>query len=132
MIESCNEFLSIKHDQIIVARDHNDNKFHRARLVATDYNEFTNEFKDATVCFIDYGHTQKCTKNDLYVFTRDNEMATLPPRCFQCRLAEIQPSTVNLSGGNMWDHCAIQQFKKIMLNCQVKAEVIQEFNQNLE
>lgn len=125
IIESCHDFLGLTHNQIIVARDYNDNKLYRARFIAWDneYDEFTHDFKYATVCFIDYGYTQKCDVADLYVFTGNNEMATMPPRCFQCRLAEIQPSTVNLSGGNMWDHRAIQQFKLFLLECEVKAEV---------
>ncbi|XP_055295310.1 probable ATP-dependent RNA helicase spindle-E [Sitodiplosis mosellana] len=127
-IEACSDFFGITHDQIIVARDYDDNMLHRARFITWDYDAFTNEFKQATVCFIDYGHTQKCDTKDLYVFTRATEMATMPPRCFQCRLAEIQPSTINLSGGYMWDHRAIQQFKQLLLECEVKAEIYSVVN----
>lgn len=123
IIAPCKEFFDITHEQIIVARDQIDNKLRRARLVVWDLNEYTNEFKPATVCFIDYGYTQTCAPNDLYVFTRDSEMATMPARCFQCRLAEIQPSTMNLSGGHMWDQRAVQQFKHLLLESQVKAKV---------
>lgn len=123
IIELCVDYEVVTHEDIIVARDRNDNKLYRARLVTWDYDQFTNEYKTATICFIDYGHTQKCDTVDLFVFTRANEMATMPPRCFQCRLAEIQPSTANISGGNMWDHDAINLFKRFVFDCDVKAEV---------
>lgn len=113
----------LKHDQLVVVRDKNDGLFHRARIIASEHDEYSKEFKHGTVCFIDYGHTQKCEPKDLYVFLVNDGMATMPARCFQCRLAEIQPSTVNLSGGNMWDQRAIEQFKQCLWNHRLTIEV---------
>lgn len=124
IIDKCSDFNAVTHEQIIVARDHNDHKLYRARLVAWDYDRFTCDYRHAVVNFIDYGHTQKCDLDDLFVFTSNSELATLPPRCFQCRLANIEANTANVSGGNSWDYSAINFFKDIVFDRLVKAKVI--------
>lgn len=111
---------------IYVARNYSDEKFYRARLISY---EFTSQmaFK-GTVCFIDTGRTQKCERADIYVFTERGEtmeLATMPPRCFKMRLAEIQPSTSNITGGYLWDREAIAFFKENTMGCEVIAEVKQ-------
>lgn len=118
IIERCADLISISRDQIIVARDSNDT-FYRARLVALD-----DDNKSAIVCLIDIGRTLKCLPSHVYTFKRDSELSSLPPRCFQAKLAEIQPSTANISGGYMWDKEAIELFKLFALDCEVRAEVI--------
>lgn len=118
-IEPCSKtLLEIPHDQILAARD-TDGKFHRARLIDLD-----DDFKFATVCFIDFGRTAKCQLPDLYTFTCESELSQLPPRCFQAKLAEIQPSTVNISGGHMWDAAAVELFKSNTLDREITAKVI--------
>ncbi|XP_055302653.1 probable ATP-dependent RNA helicase spindle-E [Sitodiplosis mosellana] len=104
--------------EIIVARDHADGKLYRAQLTSSE----------GTVYFLDSGRRQKCQLDDIYVFTRQTEQATMPPRCFQCRLSEISPSTANLSGGNMWDHEAIKVFKSFVIDREVKAEIYSVVN----
>lgn len=116
--------LPLNRSTIYVARNHSDNKFHRARLISYDCSSQMT-FK-GTVCFIDTGCTQKCELGDIYVFTKHSEtleQATMPPRCFPCRLAEIQPSTSNISGGYFWDREAVELFKRHTTQCEVKAEV---------
>lgn len=61
---------------------------------------------------------------DLFLFKADIEQSQMPPRCFECRLAEIQPSTANISGGHAWDRRVIERFQQTVLNRRVKAEVI--------
>lgn len=117
--------LPLNHSTIYVARNHSDQRFHRARLIGYDFNSQTMTFK-GTVCFIDMGLTQKCEPADIYLFTKKGEMleqATMPPRCFPCRLAEIQPSTSNISGGYLWDRAAIELFNRYTERTEVKAEV---------
>lgn len=117
--------LPLNHSTIYVARNHCDKKFYRARLIGYDFNSQTMTFK-GTVCFIDTGLTQKCELADIYLFTKTGELleqATMPPRCFPCRLAEIQPSTSNISGGYLWDRAAIELFNSYTQQKEVKVEV---------
>lgn len=107
---------------IIVARNHSDNKLHRARLTEFECDSHTMMFK-GTVRFIDIGQTQKCQLKDIYLFAQPVEQSKMPPRCFKCRLAEIQPSTSNISGGFMWDLEAIDLFNIHTANIVVIAEV---------
>lgn len=118
------DYLSITREEIIVARDHIDNQLYRARMIAHD--NFTT-YDPHTVSFIDYGRTQRCQVKDLYIFKCRNDLSTTPPRCFECRLAEVQPSNANLSGGNMWDSDAIDYFRSSVKDCEVKAEVCSNF-----
>lgn len=122
--------LPLNRSTIYVARCYDDGKFYRARVISYDSNV---TFK-AAVCFIDTGRTQKCEMADIFVFTKlgeTEEQATMPPRCFPCRLAEIQPSTSNISGGYLWDREAIDLFNTYAVGCEVKAEVKKTFNLNL-
>lgn len=122
IIEPCTDYTALIQAQIIVARDENTQKLHRARLISWDYNDSIRNFK-GTVCFIDSGRKQECHMNDLYIFTGQTEQITMPPRCFQCKLAEIQPSMANISGGNMWDRKAIETFNSFVLDRELKATV---------
>lgn len=111
-----------------MARNHIDQKYYRARLIGYDFNGQTMTFK-GTVCFIDTGLTQKCELADIFMFTKQGELteqATMPPRCFPCRLAEIQPSTSNISGGYLWDREAIDLFNQHTQRGEVKAQVIDD------
>lgn len=107
---------------IIVARNHKDNYFYRARLTDFEYDENLNGLK-GTVCFIDTGRTQKCQLSDIFQFVQSVEQSHLPPRCFQCRLAQIQPITTNISCGYMWDRVAIDLFNELTAKNDVIAEV---------
>lgn len=124
-ITQCVDYVAVTNKQIIVARDMTDQKLYRARLVSWEFDQHTKDYKSATVCFIDFGHSQKCKLNDLFVFTQENEMATKPPRCFAARLAGIQPSTANITGGHIWELASVQMFQKFVKNQNntVKAEV---------
>lgn len=122
IIEPCVDYLQLNQTMILVARDQTDQKLYRARLIAWDYDQYSKIFK-GTVCFIDTGRTQKCQLEDLFMFTQEIRQSKLPPRCFQCRLAEIQPSTANISGGHMWDRDGVERFKSLVNNIKVKAEV---------
>lgn len=116
--------LPLNRTTIYVARDYSDNQFYRARLISYNYTTET-AFK-GTVCFIDTGRTQKCELADIYKFTKRGEtleQAMMPPRCFACRLAEIQPSTSNISGGYLWDRGAIELFNRYTKQWEVTAKV---------
>lgn len=118
--------LPLNRTTIYVARNHSDDKFYRARLVKYDFNS-QNKLKAIVVRFIDTGCTQKCELADIFVFTKQGEtldQASMPPRCFPCRLAEIQPSTSNISGGYYWNRESVEFFKEHTTQREVKAEVI--------
>lgn len=127
IIEVCTDFATVSKTQIIAVRDRTDRKLYRARLTDYKYDDDRNIFK-GTVCFIDTGRTQSCYMNDVYVFVKRTEQTTMPPRCFPCRLAEIQPSMANVSGGNMWDRKAIELFSGFAVGRDVTAEVIKQKN----
>lgn len=122
-MEQCDDYLKLTRDTIIVAHDHSDGKFYRARLTGWDHDTYANIFK-GSVRFLDSGHSQKVQMSDLYIFKKDIEQANMPPRCFECRLAEIQPSTANISGGYTWSKRAIEKFQELVHGRHVKAEVI--------
>lgn len=125
IIDGCNDYLTLTQASIIVARDHIDGNLYRARLIGWDYDPKSRIFK-GTVRFLDSGRSQKVQMSDLFTFKRDIdvEQSQMPSRCFECRLAEIQPSTANISGGHTWDRRVIDMFKQSVLNRRVKAEVI--------
>ncbi|XP_031619138.1 probable ATP-dependent RNA helicase spindle-E [Contarinia nasturtii] len=128
IIQSCTDYTPLIEAKIIVARDHKDKKLYRARLISWDYNAFTKTFK-CTVCFIDFGRTQKCQMTDLYVFIKtQTEQDTFPARCFQCKLAEIQPSMANISGGNMWDRATVDLFNSFVTEREVTAKIYSVVN----
>lgn len=111
----------IDKNAIMVARNRLNNRLYRARVL--------NWYKDKSevqceVLFIDFGCVQKdCVKDDLYTFKGYFEAAKMPPRCFECCLAEIQPSASNLSGGSKWDYQAVEKFKRMVLGKEVTAKV---------
>lgn len=60
--------------------------------------------------FIDFGNTHKCVLKDLRRFRGvSSHFLTLPPYCYQCSLAFIQPSQVNAPDG-VWRAEAIKMF----------------------
>lgn len=133
IIEPCTDYVAVIEAKNIVARNYNDGKLYRARLISWDYglvNKLTRVFK-ANVCFIDFGHTQMCQMKDLHTFIDKKaiEQQTLPARCFPCKLAAIQPSMANISGGNMWDRGSVDTFASYVMKREVTAEVsVEHFN----
>lgn len=53
------------------------------------------------IFLMDYGKTISCDFDKLYRFDKEAEQLRMPPRCFECCLAEVQPSTINFSA-NDW------------------------------
>lgn len=122
IIKQCINTSNIQPSEIIAARDYNNDKLYRARFISWDYDDIRKSYK-GNVQFIDYGRTQQCDIKDLYTFTERTEQEGASPRAFECKLAEIQASTANLSGGFKWDAQAIELFKSFVLEREVKAQV---------
>ena len=55
---------------------------------------------------MDYGILAKCCFDDLRKFYDEASQFTDPPKCFECRLAEVQPSMIR-SSCNVWDENAV-------------------------
>lgn len=111
----------IEKSTIIVARNRLDDRLYRARVL----NWYKGKFEvQCEVLFIDFGFVQKdCSKHDLYTFKGYSEASKMPPRCFECCLAEIQPSASNLSGGSKWDYKAVEKFERMVFGKEVTAKV---------
>lgn len=101
------DFCSLKTSSIIVARDQKDQKFYRARVLGSSCNQQNGNFK-CTVQFIDFGHTQLCTVDDLFEIDTESEQMTVPARCFQCCLAKIQPSKINVRSGKFFSQFSVK------------------------
>lgn len=64
---------------------------------------------------MDYGMTVNCCSNDIYEFRKNSEYLNTPPRCYECSLAEIQPSAFH-SISNSWDDKTIDVFRSLTIN----------------
>lgn len=81
---------------ILVVRDRMSNRLLRAQICKAGTKIQRREPK-FTVMFIDFGHKQECKLDEIYSIKLKDDELQLPPRCFECRLAEIEPSTLNRS-----------------------------------
>lgn len=120
------DFEKITRLKNFVGINREDGKYQRCRLIAWELNE-TKDFFDCTIRFIDTGKTQKVPSTQLFKFKIPVEQSKMPPRCFQCCLAEIKPITINTSGGSKWDVDANAFMKAKVMNQKIKAEVIFSF-----
>lgn len=77
---------------MIAAHDKQKDIYLRARVLSADFDEAT-ESSLYFVTFIDYGYTGLCEPNELFRLL-DSEIQNIPPRCFECRLAEVQPAVI--------------------------------------
>lgn len=107
---------------VIAAREKRNGMFFRARIFGSDFDEAT-ESTLFTVFYIDYGHMGVCKLEELRRLV-NQELQNLPPRCFECRLAEIQPTVIR-SETNDWSPEANDIFRNLIdgANRKVTAEV---------
>lgn len=89
-------------NSVIAALDKSNGLLYRARILSIDCVDLddTSDSKLYTVFFIDYGHTAQCELSGLRCIL-SHELQNLPPRCFECRLAEVQPAIIQ-SETNDW------------------------------
>lgn len=106
---------------ILVVRDRKSDRLFRAQVCNVDRSRLREP--KFTIMFIDFGHKQECSLHELYTLKLKDDELQLPPRCFECRLAEIEPSTLNRTAGNYWDCDAIGLFKAQMMDVKVVAKV---------
>lgn len=105
---------------MLVVRDRKRDRLLRAQVCNVDRRNRESKF---TVMFIDFGHKQQCSLDELYTLKLKDDELRLPPRCFECRLAEIEPSTLNRTAGNYWDFDAVELFKAKLEDVKVVAKV---------
>lgn len=96
---------------VIAAHDKRKGTYLRARILSTDFDEATESLL-YFVSFIDYGYTGFCKSNELFRLL-DSEIQNLPPRCFECRLAEVQPAIIR-SETHDWSPEANDTFRQLI------------------
>lgn len=106
---------------LLVVRDRKSDRLLRAQVCKVDRSR--PQKPKFTVMFIDFGHKQECSLDELYTLKLKDDELQMPPRCFECRLAEIEPSTLNRTAGNYWDYDAVELFKTKMRDVKVVAKV---------
>lgn len=119
-------YQSVDSDKIdkrlmFIVRDRKSDRLLRAQICKIDRSE-SQDLK-ITVMFIDFGHKQECSIDELCTLKLKDDELQLPPRCFECCLAEIEPSTLNRTAGNYWDFDAVELFKAKMKDVKVVAKV---------
>lgn len=114
----------IKLTDIVAARDPKDGCFYRARIVNSIFDKCSDK-NQFTVFFIDFGHVENCKLTDLRELNENCKQEKIPARCFECSLAEIQPSTINTET-NLWTKQANELFIDLINGSKqnVLAEVI--------
>lgn len=105
------EIDDIDTNVMIAARDKRNGTYFRARILGADFDEESDSLL-YSVFYIDYGHTGLCKLEEMRRLLND-EMQKLPPRCFECRLAELQPAIVH-SETNDWSQEANDTFRELI------------------
>lgn len=73
--------------------------------------------------FLDYGFIRDdCKLETLRLVESDSEFMDLPPRCFECSLAQLQPSVL-MSPSGTWDSDAVKWFRNVAANRHLSIEV---------
>lgn len=73
--------------------------------------------------FVDIGIYAEVKFSDLRQFRGISaQFADIPPRIFECRLAELRPSSL-LTNDNQWSAEALRYFEKETVNRSISAEV---------
>lgn len=76
-------------------------KYHRAKIVAV-----TDQEPRYKVKLIDFGEVIDCFKTQLFEYCGSSrKFIELPSRCFECGLAEVQPSQLRYADG-LWPNAA--------------------------
>lgn len=96
---------------VIAAREKRSGTFFRARILGSEFDEISDSLV-YTVFYIDYGHTGQCKLAELRRLLK-NDLQNLPPRCFECRLAELQPA-ITQSETNDWSQDANDLFHDLI------------------
>lgn len=111
----------LKLADVVAAKNSKDGKFYRARLINMGVDNNVDLF---TVFFMDIGTTEICKLEDLRQFRDRVPQATNLPRCFECRLAQIEPSQICSKTG-MWSETGNKLFADAIkrTNGNVTAEV---------
>lgn len=96
---------------VIAAREKRNGSFFRARILGSEYDEVSDSLV-YTVFYIDHGHNGQCKLEEMRRLL-NNDLQNLPPRCFECRLAELQPA-ITQSETNDWSQDANDLFHDLI------------------
>lgn len=117
-IEPFTDPTQVKNGQILAACLNGD--YHRAKILCSTKSE-TGVLYQCN--FIDFGYDHLVEFDKLRRFRGVSaQFADIPPRVFECRLAEVQPSSMNLDRCT-WPIEAIQFFEGLVGNADVLAKV---------
>lgn len=108
----------IEANGLFAARDKSNGLYYRARIVGTDFDE-SSESLIYSVVYIDYGHTGVCKREEMRRLL-DHDLKNLPPRCFECRLAEVHPAIIH-SETNDWSQEANETFRELIEDADSRA-----------
>lgn len=111
MLAEFDDTDDIETNGVIAARDKRNGTYYRARILGADFDEATDSLL-YSVFYIDYGHTGLCKLTEMRRLL-NYEMQNLPPRCFECRLAEVQPAIIQ-SETNDWSQEANDKFRDMI------------------
>lgn len=111
---------------IVVGVREQDGRLKRGRLTNWMYDDAKKNYR-CTIRFIDTGELQATTSDQLRVFNEHAmlsvDQAKAPPNCYQCCLAEVKPSLMNVSGGNQWEKDTIDYMQQLVEGKMVTIEV---------
>lgn len=117
-IEPFADPTEVKNGQILAACLNGD--YHRAKILCSTRSETSVLYK----CnFIDFGYDHEVKFDKLRRFRGVSaQFADIPPRVFECRLAEVQPSSMNSERG-VWTTDAKRFFEGLVHDIPVLAKV---------
>lgn len=100
-------------------------RYHRAKVIVKG------PLKRYQVQLIDSGRIHECQIDQLYHYCGTiKNVFDLPPRCFECRLAQLQPSQIRYPYG-VWSSNAIELFKAKAINQPIEIEVSWDRNRSM-
>lgn len=120
---SKNDRMQVGKVLIVAISDCSDLRYHRAKIVAVTAQDARYKVK-----MIDFGKVIDCSENQFYEYCgTSRKFIDLPPRCFECGLAKVQPSQIRYPDG-LWPNAAIDLLKfetnqrliEIMVSCSIK------------
>lgn len=110
----------VKKGQMLAAQFEGD--YHRAKIINSNISPETGS--ESYQChFVDFGFDKEVPFEKLRRFRGVSvQYATIPPRVFECRLAEVQPSSLS-SERSIWTKKAKEYFEELVNGVEVLAEV---------
>lgn len=120
-----NDGIQVGRSLIVALSGCSDFKYHRAKIVAVADQQDRYKVK-----LIDFGEVIDCSEKQFFEYCGSSrKFIDLPPRCFECGLAEVQPSQLRYPDG-LWPNAANDLIKfetnqrliEIVVSCSIHTE----------